>query len=211
MPETTNPTQQAPAAAPASAQGGFKPQSREITRGGRRPHHRQERERVKPEYDHKILNIRRVTRVASGGRRFSFSVAVIIGNRNGAVGVGTGKAIDTTLAIEKAIRQAKKGLIKVTLTPERSLPHMTMAKYNSAQVVLMPAPGRGLIAGSAVRTVCEYAGIKDVNAKILSGSKNQLNIARAALIALQELLPVKEKKMKPVAEEKSKKVLKAKS
>lgn len=167
-----------------------RPQSHEIR--GRRPQ-RQERERVKPEYDHKILNIRRVTRVASGGRRFSFSVAVIIGNRKGSVGVGTGKAIDTTLAIEKAIRDAKKNLLKVTLTKDSSLSHKIEAKFSSARVLLMPAPGRGLITGSAIRTICEYAGIKDVNAKILSGSKNQLNIARATLNALSMLQAPRER------------------
>ncbi len=98
------------------------------------------------------------------------------------------------------MRDAKKNLLKVTLNKEFSLPHKVEAKFSSAKVLLMPAPGRGLIAGSAIRTICEYAGIKDVNAKILSGSKNQLNIARATLMALAQLQAPKERaEKKPLA------------
>ncbi|MEK9184868.1 MAG: 30S ribosomal protein S5 [Patescibacteria group bacterium] len=150
-------------------------------RGGDRP------ERIKPEFDHKIINIRRVTRVASGGRRFSFSVAVVAGNRKGSVGVGIGKAGDTSLAIDKATRNAKKHMLKANLTSGMSIAHPVYAKYCSAEITMMPAKGRGLIAGSSVRNVLEYAGIKDVNAKILSGSKNKLNNARAAIEALKQL------------------------
>ncbi|MSR71414.1 MAG: 30S ribosomal protein S5 [Candidatus Taylorbacteria bacterium] len=151
------------------------------SRGGDRP------DRPKPEFDHKIINIRRVTRVASGGRRFSFSVAVVAGNRKGSVGVGIGKAGDTSLAIDKATRDAKKHMLKVNLTPSMSIAHPIFAKYCSAEVTMMPAKGRGLIAGSSVRNVLEFAGIKDVNAKLLSGSKNKLNNARAAIEALKGL------------------------
>jgi small subunit ribosomal protein S5 len=142
------------------------------------------RERVKPEFDTKIINIRRVTRVASGGRRFSFSVAVVSGDRKGKVGVGLGKAGDTSLAIDKATRDAKKNMVKVSLTKESSVPHHVEAKYGSARIAIMPAKGRGVIAGSSARNVMELAGIKDVNAKIFSGSKNKLNIARVAVKAL---------------------------
>ena len=143
--------------------------------------------RAKSEYDQKILNIRRVTRVASGGRRFTFSVAIVIGNRKGAVGVGTGKAGDTSLAIDKALRDAKKNLIHIKFTKNFSVPHEISCKYSSGQVTIKPAPGRGIIAGSALRDVLELAGVKDVNAKVLSPSKNKLNIARAALKALQSM------------------------
>ncbi len=155
-------------------------------RGGRRPQ-RDTKERVKPEFDTKIIAIRRVTRVASGGRRFTFSVAVVSGDRKGKVGVGLGKAGDTSLAIDKATRNAKKNMIKVTLSPAMVIPHMVEAKYSSARVMVMPARGRGVVAGSAVRNVIELAGIKDVCAKLLSGSKNKLNIARATVVALQKL------------------------
>lgn len=155
--------------------------------GGRKPRGGDRPERAKPEFDHKIINIRRVTRVAAGGRRFSFSVAVVAGNRKGSVGVGIGKAGDTSLAIDKATRNAKKHMIKVLTTADMSIAHPVEAKFSSARVTMMPAKGRGLIAGSAVRNVLEFAGVKDVNAKILSGSKNKLNIARAAVEALRQL------------------------
>ncbi len=154
--------------------------------GGRRPQ-RSDKERVKPEFDTKIISIRRVTRVASGGRRFTFSVAVVSGDRKGRVGVGLGKSGDTSLAIDKATRNAKKNMIKVTLSPAMTIPHMVEAKYSSAKVMLMPARGRGVVAGSSVRNVIELAGIKDVCAKLLSGSKNKLNIARVAIKALSKL------------------------
>jgi small subunit ribosomal protein S5 len=109
---------------------------------------------------------------------------MIIGNRRGAVGVGTGKGADTAIAIDKAMRSAKKNLVHVMTTPTMSISHLIEAKYSSARVMLMPAPGRGVVAGSAVRSVLELAGIKDVTAKIVSPSKNTLNIARAAVDAL---------------------------
>ena len=153
---------------------------------GRRPQ-RNDKERVKPEFDTKIINIRRVTRVASGGRRFTFSVAVVSGDRKGRVGVGLGKAGDTSIAIDKATKNAKKNMIKVTLTPAMTIPHMVQGKYCSARVMIMPARDRGVVAGSSVRNVLELAGIKDVCAKILSGSKNKMNNAKVAIIALSNI------------------------
>ena len=144
-------------------------------------------ERVKPEFDNKLIQIRRVTRVVAGGRRFAFSVALVAGNRKGSVGVGIGKAADTAAAIEKATKNAKKNMIKVLLTPEMMIPHEVEAKESSARVMIMPAKGRGMVAGSSVRNVLELAGIKNVRAKILSGSKNKLNNARAAIKALEQL------------------------
>lgn len=158
---------------------------REGGRGGRRPSSRPPRQ--KSEYDQKMLNIRRVARVVAGGRRFSFSVALIIGNKKGKVGVGLGKAGDTTLAIDKATRDARKHMITVTLTKTNSIAHEVTAKYGAAVVTMMPAKGRGLVAGSSVRSVLELAGITDTVAKLHSGSKNALNNARAAIDALKEL------------------------
>lgn len=134
-----------------------------------------------------MINIRRVARVVAGGRRFSFSVAIIIGNKKGKVGVGLGKAGDTTLAIDKATRNAKKNLITVALTKNSSIAHGVEAKYNASRVSLNPAPGRGLVAGSSVRPVLELAGVTNIVAKIHSGSKNGLNNARAAVEALRKL------------------------
>ena len=145
------------------------------------------RERTRPEYDQKIIGIRRVTRVMAGGRRFSFSVSMVIGDKKGKVGVGVGKAGDTALAIEKAMRNAKKNLITVPMNKDGHIPHDVHTKYASSEVMIMPAPGRGLVAGSSVRTVLEFAGVKDVTAKLFSRSKNKLNNARAAVEALKQL------------------------
>lgn len=142
-------------------------------------------ERAKPEYDQKILVIRRVTRVVSGGRRMTFSVALAIGDRKGMVGLGTGKAIDTSMAISKAQKSAKKNMLKLRLTKTSSLPHDIEAKFSSASLMMMPNRGRGLISGSAVRDLLLLAGVKDVTSKISSGSKNKLNIARATMKAFE--------------------------
>lgn len=144
-------------------------------------------ERVKPEFDQKMLNVRRVTRVVAGGRRFAFSVAIVAGDRKGSVGVGIGKAGDTSMAIDKAMRNAKKNMIKVKMTKDMSISHQVEAKYSSGRVIIMPTHGRGVVAGSAVRYVLELAGLKDVGAKVLSPSKNKLNIAQAAIEALKKL------------------------
>ncbi|MCA9361026.1 30S ribosomal protein S5 [Candidatus Kaiserbacteria bacterium] len=144
-------------------------------------------ERPRQEFEQKIISIRRVTRVMAGGRRFSFSVAMVLGDKKGKVGVGIGKAGDTQLAIEKAMRDAKKNMIVVPMNKDSHIPHDVHVKYASSEVMIMPAPGRGLVAGSSVRTVLEHAGVKDVTAKIFSRSKNKLNNARAAIEALKQL------------------------
>jgi small subunit ribosomal protein S5 len=156
-------------------------------RNDRRPRRQARPERVRPEYEQKIISIRRVTRVMGGGRRFSFSVAMVIGDKKGKVGVGIGKAGDTQLAIEKAVRDAKKNMIIIPMNKDGHIPHDAHVKYASSEVMMMPAPGRGLVAGSSVRTVLEMGGVKDITAKIFSRSKNKLNNARAAVEALKQL------------------------
>lgn len=143
--------------------------------------------RTKPEFDQKIISIRRVTRVVTGGRRFSFSVAVVIGDKKGKVGVGQGKAGDTPVAIDKAVRDARKNMITVKLDKNSSISHDVKAKYSASSVMLMKAPGKGILAGSSVRTVLELAGIKEVSAKLLSRSKNKINNAKVAMKALSQL------------------------
>lgn len=157
--------------------------------GDRRPNRRgPRRDRgVKPEFDQKIVSLRRVTRVVSGGRRFSFSVAIVAGDRKGKVGVGFGKATDTPLAIDKAARDAKKNMITINMTKENSIPHEIDAKYAASVVEMRPAPGRGILAGSSVRTVLELAGLNNIGAKLLSRSKNSANNALAAVKALKKL------------------------
>lgn len=148
--------------------------------GGRRGNERQ-----RPEFDQKILSIRRVTRVVAGGRRFSFSVTLAAGDHKGSVGVGIGKASDIALAIEKAHRDAKQNAVKLRLTESGSIPYDVEAKYCSSRISLRPAPGKGIVAGSAVRVLLELAGVKDVSGKILSRSKNHLNNARSTLKAME--------------------------
>lgn len=162
---------------------------REFRKNPRRTPRRESK--VKPEFDQKIISIRRVARVVTGGRRFSFSVALVAGDRKGKVGLGLGKAGDTSIAIEKALRDAKKNAVTAKLTKTGSIAHTVDAKYSASRVVLMPAPERGMIAGSSVRTVLELAGVKDVGAKIRSGSKNKINNARAAILALSRVKPPK--------------------
>ena len=152
-------------------------------RTGGRPRERAPRERS--EFEQATLDVRRVARVMGGGRRFSFSVTVVIGDRKGRVGVGLGKAADTALAIDKAVRAAKKNLITVPLTADKSIAHNVTARYGSSDIEIRPSPGRGLVAGSAMRIVLEYAGVTNVVTKILSRTKNKLTIARATVIALE--------------------------
>lgn len=176
---------QAPANAfrgrPDNRRGGPRPGG---PRGSRGPSADRER---RSEFDQKIIGIRRVTRVMGGGRRFTFSVAMVIGDKKGRVGVGLGKAADTALAIEKATRDAKKHMITLDLTENKSLKTDVAAKFNASQVAIRPSKGRGLVAGSSVRTVLELAGVRDVTAKVLSRSKSPINNARAAMKALLDV------------------------
>ena len=153
--------------------------------------------RPKPEFDQKILDIRRVTRVVAGGRRFSFSVALVAGDRKGSIGLGLGKAGDTSLAINKALRNAKKNMVKLKLTKTMSIPFELGAKFSSSSVMLMPNKGRGLVAGSVVRDIIKLAGVKDITGKILSGSKNKLNNAKAVIASLSK---ISSKYSKPIPE-----------
>ncbi|OGF74487.1 30S ribosomal protein S5 [Candidatus Giovannonibacteria bacterium RIFCSPHIGHO2_02_FULL_46_20] len=140
------------------------------------------------EYQQKLLDLRRVARVVAGGRRFSFRALLVIGDQKGRVGVGVGKAADTSLAIEKAFRRARKNIITVLLTKERSIPHEVAAKYASAVVIIKPGRiGKGLVAGGAARVVLAFAGIENASAKALSHTKNKINNARATIEALRLL------------------------
>lgn len=141
-------------------------------------------ERPKPEFDQKMIDVRRVTRVVAGGRRMSFAVALAIGDKKGSIGLGTGKGTDTALAIGKALKQARKNMFKIKTTKNMSIPHDVSVKYASSRLNLMPNKGKGLVAGSTVRDMLVLAGITNVTAKIHSRSKNKLNNARAAYNAL---------------------------
>ena len=164
-----------------SAGRGGKPQ------GGRGGSRAPRAPREKPEFDSKTISIRRVTRVVSGGRRFTLSVALVAGDRNGRIGLGTGKALDTQVAIEKALKAAKRNMITIKLSKTKSLSHDIEAKFKSSEVMIMPNKGRGLIAGSSARTILALAGLNNVTAKFYSGTKNKLNNARATMKALEQV------------------------
>lgn len=145
------------------------------------------REKAKDEFESKLLDLARVTRVAAGGRRFRFRAVMITGNKTGKVGVGVAKGIDVAQAIEKATKRSKKNLITVPFV-EDTIPHEVLAKLGAAKVLLRPQKkGRGLVAGGTVRIICNLAGIKNVSSKILGKTSNKLNNARATIEALKKL------------------------
>ena len=142
-------------------------------------------------YEERVVSIGRVTKVVKGGRRFSFSALVVVGDRKGKVGFGTGKASEVPDAIKKAIEDAKKNIIKVPMKGT-TIPHSVTGKYGAGKVFLRPASeGTGVIAGGPVRAVLELAGIEDVLSKSL-GSNTPINIVRATIGGLSELRNVEE-------------------
>jgi len=139
------------------------------------------------DFQERVVQIRRVTKVVKGGKKLSFRAIVVVGNEKGQVGVGVGKASDVIGAVKKGVADGKKHLVEVPLTKSNSIPHPATATGGGAKVMMRPAaPGTGVIAGGAVRTVLELAGVKNILAKQL-GSDNPLNNARAAVNALAEL------------------------
>ena len=148
-------------------------------------------EAQKPEMNDTIVNIRRVAKTVKGGRNMRFSVTVVVGDKEGRVGVGLGKAQEIPEAVRKATEDAKKNIITVP-TVGTTIPHKHVGVYGAGRVLLMPAAkGTGVIAGSSVRTVLEMAGLKDVRAKSI-GSNNAVNMAYATLQGLKELKTVEE-------------------
>ncbi len=140
------------------------------------------------ELQQKLLDVTRTARLVAGGRRFSFRVVVVAGNENGKVGVGVAKGADVSSAAEKAAKQAKKHLIEIPLSKDKSIPYEVEAKFSAAKVLLRPAPkGRGVIAGGAIRVICLLGGIENVSAKIIGRTNNKLNNARATIVALKKL------------------------
>lgn len=143
------------------------------------------------EFEQKILDLSRVTRVTAGGKRMSFRCTLVIGDKKGRVGLGVSKGVDVQIAIDKAYRQAKKNVIRVPMI-HATIPHPIQVKFGSAMVLLKPAPsGTGLKCGGAVRMVLEFAGVPNASSKILNSS-NKINIAKATFEAIKQLrLPKK--------------------
>jgi small subunit ribosomal protein S5 len=136
----------------------------------------------------RVLEIRRVTRVVAGGKRFSFRATVVVGDGKGRVGVGLAKGLDVANAVQKGRVQAEKNIIKVSLKEGRTIAHDVEAKYSAARVRLKPArEGNGLIAGGSTRAVLELAGVKDISAKILGRTTNKLTNAMATIEALKKI------------------------
>lgn len=140
----------------------------------------------------RIVQINRVAKVVKGGRRFSFSAVVVVGDGNGVVGAGLGKAGEVPEAIRKGVEDAKKNLIRVPLHGA-TIPHIVEHRYNAAKVLLKPAgPGTGVIAGGSVRAVMEAAGVHDILTKSI-GSTNPINVVTATMQALQGLQSAEQK------------------
>ncbi len=155
-----------------------------------------------PGLDERVVHIGRVAKVVKGGRRFGFRAVVVVGDNNGSVGVGVGKAREVPEAIRKGTERARKSMLKVALAGT-TIPHSVLSKYGASQVMLKPAtPGTGVIAGGGVRAVLECAGVRDVLTKSL-GSSNRLNVVRATVQGLQDMIDVEaeaKRRNKPVAQ-----------
>jgi len=145
------------------------------------------------EFDEKVLEIKRVTRVVAGGKRLSFRTVVVLGDYRGRVGLGVGKGKDVAESIRKGRVDAEKHIIKFPLVEERTIPYDVEAKYSAARVKIKPAEkGHGLVAGGSVRTVLQLAGVKDISAKILGRTTNKIANSRAAILALTKLNQLKQ-------------------
>jgi len=145
------------------------------------------------EFDEKIVQVNRVAKKTKGGNKIGFSVLMVIGDKKGRVGVGLGKSGDVQSAIRKGVNYAKKHLVNVPMRG-RTIPSPIFVKLGAAKIILKPAPvGAGVIAGGAVRIICDLAGVANVTGKIRSKSSNQINNARATIGALKRLKQARKK------------------
>ena len=152
----------------------------------RDPSRNRNREVIKREFDQKVVEIKRVTRVVAGGKRMRFRALVVIGDHKGKVGIGLRKGVDVAEAVNKAVNAAKKNMVTVPLEND-TIPHEVKFKYNSSKIILLPAaPGTGIIAGGALRSIIELAGIKNILSKMV-GSSNKVNNIKAVFAAFKTM------------------------
>ena len=155
-------------------------------------------QKPKDEFESKLLDLARVTRVTGGGKKLRFRATVVTGNKSGKVGVGVDKGTDVSQAIEKGTRAAQKNLISVPIINE-TIPHLVEAKFGASLILLKPQKkGRGLVAGGTIKIICDLAGIKNISSKIISRSRNRINNAKATIEALKKL-KAKNEKLKTAA------------
>lgn len=139
------------------------------------------------EYDSKLLDLARVTRVSAGGKRLRFRAVVVVGNKKGKIGLGVSKGSDVAQAVEKSTRLAKKNVITIPLNG-RTIGTEVHGHFGASDIILKPQrKGRGLVAGGVVRVICSLAGIQDISSKIVGRTRNKLNNARATIMALRKL------------------------
>lgn len=185
-----------------------KPAPKEVKAGGQdkrkfkpRKFNRNRASREQEEFEQRIVDIARVTRVMAGGKRMRFRTCVAIGNKKGQVAIGLAKGKDVTIGITKAVAKAKKNIINVPIVND-TIPHEIYQKFGAAKILFKPArKGRGIIAGGAVRIVLELSGIKNITSKIL-GTNNKVNNVKCTIEALQNLKRPEPKKKKEKKEEK---------
>jgi len=145
------------------------------------------REKIKDEFETKLLDLARTSHTRAGGKRMGFRAVIIIGNKKGKVGLGLAKGKDVALAVEKATRAARKNIIEVPII-EDTIPHEIYSKFGAAKILLKPQrKGRGLVAGGTVRVICNLSGIKNISSKVLGRTGNKLNNAMATINALKKL------------------------
>ena len=144
------------------------------------------------EYDHQLVQLDRVTRVTKGGKRFSFRALVVIGDKKGKVAMGISKGVDVQGAIEKAVNKAKRDIVELPLV-DGTIPFEIRNRFKTAEVFMQPlATGKGIIAGSVVRQICELGGVSNINVKIIGRTKNKANNARATIDAFKQIIRVYE-------------------
>ena len=189
-------TQELSAEKPAQARAEKEHFAKNETKFVRKPANKNRRKpadnKKQSEFEEKLIDIARVTTVVKGGRRFSFSAVVVIGNKKGKVGLGHGKANEVPDAIKKAVKNAQNNLIEVPIINKSTIPHETKAKFLASQVLIKPAPkGKGIVASGSVRMVIELSGISDIYTKSY-GSRTKQNAAKATIKALKQLRTAQE-------------------